>query len=158
MKTNWLKKEIPALIAFAIIIIASVAVARYTYFECLEIEGNLCEAAEIKDPRGKVKTSNEFLEVTSPFPYEDVISPVEVSGKSNFFEANTRIRIKDANDKVLADTFTTAEGWLGELHPFSLEVIYDQPSAKQGVVEVFEESAKDGSEIKKIAIPVLFRD
>ncbi len=109
-------------------------------------------------PRAEVATSNELLAVTSPEPYAQVQSPVTVAGKSNFFEANTRIRIKDENGQVLADTYTTAEGWTDALYPFTQEVDYDTPTAQTGVVEVFEESAKDGSEINKITIPVTFQD
>ncbi len=107
---------------------------------------------------GDVVTSNDLLEVSSPVPGQKIRSPVLVSGKSNFFEAHTRIRITDDNGQILADTFTTAEGWMDQLYPFSKEVSYGNPSAKKGIVEVFAESAKDGSEISKITIPVVFQD
>lgn len=99
----------------------------------------------------------ETLEVASPAPLQKISSPVSVTGKSNFFEANTRIRIKDIAGNVLADTFTTAEGWT-KLYPFSKEVTYAKPSVNYGLVEVFGESAKDGSEQNKITIPVVFAD
>jgi len=152
-------KTISTSIALTIILILAIAVGIVDYWQYTEIQNIKLEVAEIRIPE-KIdeKTSNEFLEVISPFPYQRIISPVLVSGKSNFFEANTRIRIKDNNNEILADIFTTAEGWLGELYPFSKEVSYNKPSIKEGVVEVFEESAKDGREIKKITIPVIFED
>jgi len=107
---------------------------------------------------GDVVTSNDFLEVSSPVPGQKITSPVLVSGKSNFFEAHTRIRITDDNGQILSNTFTTAEGWMDQLYPFSKEVAYQTPSAKKGIVEVFAESAKDGSEVSKITIPVVFQD
>lgn len=109
-------------------------------------------------PRAEVVTSNEFLVVTSPVPYAQIQSPVQVAGKSNFFEANTRIRVKDENGQVLADTYTTAEGYMDALYPFSQEVTYEAPTIEAGIIEVFEESAKDGSEINKVIIPVTFLD
>ncbi len=114
--------------------------------------------SETEIPEKKIKTSNEFLEVVSPFPHQKITSPVKVSGKSNFFEGNTRIKIKDDSGEILANTFTTAKGWLGELHSFSKNVYYIRPYAKKGIVEVFEDSAKDGSEINKVIIPVIFED
>lgn len=115
------------------------------------------EEATPTNTESSVVTSNEFLEVTSPTPNTEIQSPVVVSGKSNFFEATTSIKIKDDNGNILADTFTQAGGYT-ELYPFSAEVTYTQPSAQTGVVEVFEVSAKDGSEINKISIPVKFKE
>jgi spore germination protein GerM len=45
---------------------------------------------------------------------------------------------------------------MGVLGPFSVAVRYREPGASRGFVEVFESSAKDGSEINMIRIPVLF--
>lgn len=106
----------------------------------------------------KIETSNEFLEIASPVPYQKIKSPVLVSGKSNFFEATTGIRIKDDNGKILVDTFTTAEGYIDKLYPFSKDVSYETPSIETGIVEVFEESPKDGSDTYMIVIPVFFED
>lgn len=106
----------------------------------------------------EIQTKNEFLAVLHPAPYQEITSPVAVYGRSNFFEANTRIRITDGNGKILADTFATAEGSMDKLYPFSKQISYKAPSSRKGTVEVFEESAKDGSEIKKIIVPVLFKE
>ncbi len=114
--------------------------------------------SEIEIPEKKTKTSNEFLEVASPIPHQEITSPVKVSGRSNFFEGNTRIRIKDDNGEILANTFTTAKGWMGKLHSFSKNVYYTMPFSEKGIVEIFEDSAKDGSEINKIIIPVIFEN
>lgn len=117
---------------------------------------NIFTVERLEEESAAVQTSNEFLEVTAPFPYQNIQNPVTVAGRSNFFEANTRIRITDANSNVLADTFATAEGWMDRLYPFEASVEYSAPATASGYVEVFEESAQDGSEIRKIVIPVLF--
>ena len=106
----------------------------------------------------KIVTKNSYLEVTAPAPYQKITSPVSVLGNSNFFETNTRIKIKDEAGKILADTFTNANGWMDKLYPFLANVFYDAPSSPRGFVEVFENSAKDGSEQNKISIPVVFED
>ncbi len=105
---------------------------------------------------GSVTTSPSII-VISPIVNQVIKSPVLVSGKSDTFEANVRIRIKDNNGKVLVDTHTTGGAW-GELKPFSKSVNYSSPSVGRGIVEVFEESAKDGSEIDKVTVPVIFGD
>jgi len=68
-----------------------------------------------------------------------------------------RIKIKDDNGILLADTFTMG-GSYGILQPFHKEVFYDSPTAPKGVVEIFEDDVKDGGEINKIIIPVVFGD
>lgn len=148
-------KKISAPLAITIIIVLTIFVGGLSYcWKTIRQE----EPAPWPAVRKKIETSNEFLEIVSPLPNQKIKSPIQVSGKSNFFEANTRIRIKDNNGKILADTFTVAEGWMDKLYPFSKNISYEKPSSKKGVVEVFEESAKDGSEINKITIPVIFEN
>lgn len=109
------------------------------------------------DASTKVVTKNNLLEVTSPVPFAEIPNPVTVKGKSNFFEATTRIRIIDSDGRILADTSALAEGWGDKLYPFSKEVSYKNTKNKNGYVEVFEESPKDGDEIFKVKIPVTFK-
>ncbi len=109
------------------------------------------------DASTKVVTSNALLEVTAPAPFSEIPNPVTVKGKSNFFEATTSIRIIDSDGRILADTSALAEGWGDKLYPFSKEVSYKNTKNKNGFVEVFEVSPKDGSEIKKVKIPVKFK-
>ncbi len=115
------------------------------------------EDETVEEAIAKVITKNKNAEVTSPTPYEKISNPVTVKGKANFFEANVIIRITDNDGQVLASTYTLAEGTM-KLYPFSKEIAYKKPSSKGGIIEVFEESAKDGTEINKITIPVEFAD
>jgi len=115
-----------------------------------------CPSSGLPSP-SPTPLSNEFITVTSLVIDQEIESPVLVQGESNTFEANVRIRIKDDNGNVLADTFTMG-GAYGEMKPFSMEVVYDSPSVPTGVVGVFENSAKDGSEINRITVPVIFQD
>lgn len=109
------------------------------------------------DASTNVLTKNAALEVTSPAPFAEIPNPVTVKGKSNFFEATTSIRIIDSDGRILADTSALAEGWGDKLYPFSKEVLYKNTKNNKGFVEVFEVSPKDGSEIKKVKIPVKFK-
>lgn len=122
----------------------------------LSISGCSNKAKDM-DASSKVMTKNDLLEVTSPAPFAEIPNPVIVKGKSNFFEATTSIRIIDSGGRILADTSALAEGWGDKLYPFSKEVSYKDTKNNNGYVEVFEVSPKDGSEIKKVKIPVKFK-
>lgn len=96
------------------------------------------------------------ITVTSPTANQTITSPVLVKGQSNTFEGYVSIRIKDSNGKVLAND--QGHGGFGQMSPYSKSVSYSPPSARTGIVEVFENSAKDGSEINKVTKGVIFGD
>jgi hypothetical protein len=82
---------------------------------------------------------------------------VTVAGDARTFEANVQIRVRNGDGAELAHTFTTARTPdMGVFGPFSAPVRYPEPGTSRGFVEVFESSAKDGSEINMIRIPVVF--
>src|SRR5690606_17298332 len=41
--------------------------------------------------------------------------------------------------------------------PFEISLTYPKPTQQSGMIEVFQYSARDGSEIDKVTIPVTFR-
>jgi hypothetical protein len=92
--------------------------------------------------------------VTSPEAAEDVSSPVSVQGTANVFEATVSIRILDADGKKIADTFTTATCGTGCRGDYSEAVAFDVADRQEGVIEVFEASAEDGSPLHMVRIPV----
>jgi hypothetical protein len=144
------------MIVFAVILIAAAVAGAVFYWPDSFPAGQEDQEENYFPP--KVIAKNNYLEITAPAAYQEITNPVSVSGNSNFFETNTRIRIKDETGKILADTSTNANGWMDKLYPFSADVFYDAPSSPRGFVEVFESSAKDGSEQNKIAVPVIFGD
>jgi len=75
---------------------------------------------------------------------------------NNTFENNVRIRIVGADGRTLADTFTTGHGPMGQWGRFDTIVPIARGSNPSGKVIVFESSAKDGSEINVVEIPVRF--
>jgi hypothetical protein len=78
-----------------------------------------------------------------------------ITGLARTFENNVTYRVTDlASKKVIASGFTTATGEMGKFSPYTINV---QPKKIAGVqypsrvlIEVFENSAKDGSEINKV--------
>ncbi|MCX6763363.1 MAG: Gmad2 immunoglobulin-like domain-containing protein [Candidatus Moranbacteria bacterium] len=102
--------------------------------------------------------TSEKLDIDSPRTGQKITSPVKVSGNSNFFEANTLIRIKDEKGGILAATFATAQGWMDKKYPFSAPVSYRKPASEKGIIEVYDLSPKDGKETNKLSVPVVFSD
>ena len=64
------------------------------------------------------------------------------------------LRILDENGKVVANTFTTATCGTGCRGDYSVSVHYSVDHQQDGTVEVYESSAKDGSAINVVDIPV----
>jgi germination protein M len=92
--------------------------------------------------------------VESPLAYDLVTSPIRVSGTANTFEANFGYELKDASGSVLSEDFVTATSGTGTRGTFELEVPYEIPEDADATLAVFERSAKDGSRINMVEIPV----
>ncbi len=84
-------------------------------------------------------------------------NPFVVTGSGFAFENTINWRVLDGNERLLVEGFTTATataevGMLGdfEIRAFMLQV----PTTPTGTLEIFEYSAKDGSPIHVVRIPV----
>ena len=97
--------------------------------------------------------------VYSPQPGEEVSLPLIIRGEARVFESTLNYRIKDADGTIIYENFAMAAAPdMGQYGPFDLSVNYPKPKGATGTVEVFEYSAKDGSEINKATIPVNFKN
>lgn len=95
--------------------------------------------------------------VTEPMEDDQVENPLTISGEARVFENSFAYRILDADGNILVEGHDMADAPdIGQFGPFDIEVSYAIPTTEQGTVEVFEYSAKDGSEINKVVIPVTF--
>ncbi|MCR4312118.1 MAG: GerMN domain-containing protein [Candidatus Uhrbacteria bacterium] len=98
-----------------------------------------------------------------PFTFggeNDVVGvPLVVTGKARVFENQFAYRLTDDDGNVLVEGSAMANapdtGTFGE---FTISTSYDEPATSMGVLEVFQYSAMDGSEVDKVTIPVLFAD
>jgi hypothetical protein len=93
--------------------------------------------------------------VTSPAIGARLTSPVTVAGTANVFEATVSLRILDANGNEIARDFTTATCGTGCRGDYSTKLEFNVNSEQRGTLEVFEESAEDGSAIHVVPIPVV---
>lgn len=93
--------------------------------------------------------------VQAPVPGERVTSPVTVSGTANVFEANVSMRILGPDNEVLAETFATATCGTGCRGTYKKNVPFQVVEETEGIIEVFEASAEDGSPLHVVRVPVV---
>lgn len=98
------------------------------------------------------------IRVSSPLPDEIIYLPVVIRGKARVFENQFNYRIRDANRTILTEgSASTNAADAGEFGDFTISIAsFTQPTESNGTIEVFDYSAKDGSEIDKVSIPVRF--
>jgi nucleoid-associated protein YgaU len=97
-----------------------------------------------------------FISVRHPKAHDIVDDPVEVAGVGTGFEGTLSARLRDAAGHELA-TKSFAAGGTGIWGNFFFRIdVPGVPAKARGTLEVYEVSAKDGSEIHKHVIPILF--
>lgn len=92
--------------------------------------------------------------IESPLPGAEVMSPVNVAGVANAFEASVSFRIETTGGEVLAESFTTATCGTGCFGEFGDLVYFDVEEETAALVVAFEYSANDGSPVNEFAVPV----
>jgi nucleoid-associated protein YgaU len=94
--------------------------------------------------------------IQQPIPYDLVGNPVLVAGIGSGFEATLQYRIHDGHDERTGHF--NVGGGTGEHAQFQLSI--DGAGAAFQLdrlfVEIYEESAQDGSEINKVIVPVIY--
>jgi hypothetical protein len=98
-------------------------------------------------------TSDQTV-VSQPQPGAQVTSPVTVSGQINAFEAQFNIALKDAagNDIATVPNVFSSQGQT--LAPFSTTVPFTVASQTPACLWVFDLSAKDGSPVQVVQVPI----
>jgi len=101
-------------------------------------------------------TEEANIVVSSPEKNATVNSPFYIEGKARVFENVVSIRLEDKDGKILFQGTTDAQSPnTGQYGLFQKEIKYTT-SQTEGILKVFESSAKDGSEINEVIIPVKF--
>lgn len=102
-------------------------------------------------------TESDNIKVTSPRPNERVSFTFVISGQARVFENVVSFRVKDKAGTVLVTGTAYANSPdTGQFGEFSKQVTVTTTSSS-GTVEVFQASARDGSDQDLVTIPVLFR-
>jgi hypothetical protein len=92
--------------------------------------------------------------VESPLPLADVTSPLHVTGTANTFEATFVLNVLDGDGLIVYDEPVMATSGTGTRGTFDVTATFEVPRAGVGAVIVFERSAKDGSQINVVEVPV----
>jgi hypothetical protein len=92
--------------------------------------------------------------VESPLPDTPVTSPLHARGTANTFEATFQYDLVDPGGKLLKTHFVTATSGSGTRGSFDFTVPFPAGHEGAGKLVVYERSAKDGSRIHIVAIPV----
>jgi nucleoid-associated protein YgaU len=95
------------------------------------------------------------ISVRQPLPHDIVDDPVGVCGIGSGFEGQFAARVRDANGAELVQINVNGPGAV--LFNFHAELaLPGVPPTARGTLEVFEFSARDGSEINKQVVPIIF--
>jgi nucleoid-associated protein YgaU len=96
------------------------------------------------------------ITVRQPRPFDLVDDPVAVSGVGTGFEGVFAARVRDGNGTQLAQVSINAGGTGTWANYHTTLALVGVPATPQGTLEVFESSAKDGSDINKVVVAITF--
>jgi LysM repeat protein len=96
------------------------------------------------------------ITIRSPLPNDIVDEPIQISGIAIAFEGTFQVRVRDSNGAKVAERFFTAAGGTAWRNFQITMPLGRVPATTSGTLEVFEQSANDGSEINKTTIPIVF--
>jgi germination protein M len=93
--------------------------------------------------------------VESPLPFEDGESPLRVRGTANTFEADFQYELTDTDGRIVDENFVKATSGTGTRGTFDFTTDeFTVPFDGIGSLIVFESSARDGSRINLVEIPL----
>jgi nucleoid-associated protein YgaU len=97
-----------------------------------------------------------FITVRHPRPHDLVDIPVEICGVATGFEGEITARVSDGNGKKLVER-TVRAGGMGIWGNFHKRLpIAATPQTPDGKLEIFEYSPKDGKEVHKRVVRIVF--
>jgi hypothetical protein len=96
--------------------------------------------------------------VTSPKVNETVTLPIRITGKARVFENQFNYRVRDANKQIFLEGSAYANSPdTGQFGDFTISIASLPTMRANGIIlEVFDYSAKDGTEQNTVTIPVVF--
>lgn len=138
-------------VAFA----AFVVVVAFGTYAALRVRDNQIVITYDASPDMPVKEAN--LTIASPKPNETVGFPLIITGTGRVFENTFSYRVYDEDNALLyeSNAMTDAPD-AGIFGNYSVSIYYPAPEGTRGRIEVFEYSAKDGEEINKVTVPIVF--
>ena len=94
--------------------------------------------------------------VEAPAPGDEVGSPIRVTGTANTFEATFQLALLDADGQVVAEQTVQATSGSGMRGTFDTTIWFgtDIDQTQSGTLQAFEYSARDGSVVNLVEIPL----
>jgi hypothetical protein len=121
---------------------------QFVTVESVDIQGNTLTRADFEDFTPQIL-------VESPLAFETVTSPFRVTGTANTFEATFSYEVTDTDGLIVDENFVTATSGTGTRGTFDFTTKpFMVPLDGVGSLIVFELSAKDGSRINLVEIPL----
>lgn len=164
-----MKKTNLEVILISTLVVCLLAIVAYMgYFSAFTSKTNVEMAAQeqVQTPADDLTTvdksvtsdnSSTNIHIFSPKKGDTIGLPLKILGEARVFESTYAVRLKEKGGTVLAEeSGMTLPGDMGEFNLFTKEMNYPQPKGTEGILEVFQYSAKDGSEIDKVTIPIKF--
>ena len=109
-----------------------------------EIDGQRYTRADFED-------QTPLILVESPLSFEQVSSPLRVTGTANTFEATFQYELLDSEGNVVDKNFVTATSGTGTRGTFDFTTGDVSDAAK---LVVYENSAENGSRVNEVEIPL----
>jgi hypothetical protein len=92
--------------------------------------------------------------VEDPLPGDHLASPFHVKGTANTFEATFMVSLTDSTGTKRYERNAMATSGSGTRGTFDVQVAFSGAASGPGTLRLWESSAKDGSEINVVEIPV----
>jgi germination protein M len=122
--------------------------SQFSTVDSVEVGGDEYTRADFEDVTPAIL-------VESPRYFEPVGNPVRATGTANTFEATFQYELTDTDGRIVDQGFVTATSGSGTRGTFDFTTAtYEIPFDGIGALFVFELSAKDGSRINLVEIPV----
>lgn len=156
-----MKNELYGKLLALVLLLFITAVLSYLYFTKL-YGGNRPDLIKNNHTVTPAPASSENITVTSPLANDLVGQDFQITGKARVFENIVSIRVKNkiTGQAYVTDTTSAYGGRIGRFVDFSYTVhLTSQSNLRPNdllIIEVYQLSAKDGSEIDKVSIPVQF--
>lgn len=108
------------------------------------------------DSAASVSEAN--ITVTEPSAGASLGKTFTIAGQARVFENTVNYRVKDEDGTVLFKGFVIANAPdAGQFGSYTVNVKITKFKGTKGTIEVYQESAKDGSEIDKVTVPVSWK-
>lgn len=111
------------------------------------------ESTESESGEPQVVAENDAFRVFEPAPDSVIHNKFVVRGEARVFEATFQFEFEDGHNILGQGTITASSG-APEWGEFEFTVSFDDVFFETGILILYEESAKDGSRINELMIPL----